>query len=178
VTKLLILDKDGTLVRPASGAKFVQSPEDQELLPGVAEALAQYRADGWSMAIASNQGGVASGHKTLGSAIDEMFFAMRLTGIEVGMAAHSYENEYGEAVFLDLTDGGMQWKIITNRQTQFRKPGGGMIDYLASRIFGSRLWKGEIEVLMVGDRTEDKGSARGVRFMWASEWRGDRHDNP
>ena len=44
--KLLILDKDGTLVRPKSGNEFVQHPEDQELLPGVVEAIARYAANG------------------------------------------------------------------------------------------------------------------------------------
>lgn len=59
MTKLLLLDKDGTLIKPASGAKFVQHPEDQELLPNVAEVIARYAAEGWTMAIASNQGGCA-----------------------------------------------------------------------------------------------------------------------
>lgn len=57
MTKLLILDKDGTLVRPKSGNTFVQHPEDQEMIEGVAEAIARYIADGWTLAIASNQGG-------------------------------------------------------------------------------------------------------------------------
>jgi len=60
MTKLLILDKDGTLVCPKSGKEFVQHPEDQELIPGVSEAIARYAANGWKMAIASNQGGVAT----------------------------------------------------------------------------------------------------------------------
>jgi D-glycero-D-manno-heptose 1,7-bisphosphate phosphatase len=57
MTKLLVLDKDGTLVHPKSGNTFVQHPEDQELIEGVAEAIARYVADGWTIAIASNQGG-------------------------------------------------------------------------------------------------------------------------
>lgn len=57
MTKLLVLDKDGTLVRPKSGNTFVQHPEDQGLIEGVTEAIARYIADGWTIAIASNQGG-------------------------------------------------------------------------------------------------------------------------
>ena len=168
MNKLLILDKDKTLVIPRSGGKWVESPKDQELMPGVADTLYLYAAAGWTLAIASNQGGVASGKKTLGSCIDEMFFAMRLTGIELAMAAHSYENEYGEAIFLDLTDGGIFWEPISNRNARFRKPSGGMIDYLASRIFDG----GIPETLFVGDRAEDQGAAEaaGVRFMWAHDW--------
>jgi D-glycero-D-manno-heptose 1,7-bisphosphate phosphatase len=170
--KLLICDKDGTLTTTKSGETFVQHPEDQELLPGVAQTIARYRAEGWAIAIASNQGGVADGHKTLGSAIDEMFFAMNLTGIDTAMAAHSYENEYGEAIFFDLSDGGMQWDIVTNKKTRFRKPAGGMIDYLAAQLHGTRLWRDDVEVLFVGDRTEDEQAAQAARvdFMWASDW--------
>jgi histidinol phosphatase-like enzyme len=57
MAKLLVVDKDGTLVRPKSGNTFVQHPEDQELIEGVTEAIQRYVADGWTIAIASNQGG-------------------------------------------------------------------------------------------------------------------------
>lgn len=172
--KLAIFDKDGTLTISKSGAKFVQHPEDQILLPGVAEGIALLKDDGWTVAIASNQGGVAAGHKSLGNAIDEMFFAMRLADIELGMAAHSYENEYGEAIFLDLQDGEQQWRPITNRQRKFRKPSDGMINYLASCMHGNRTWRcGLDDVLFVGDRPEDHqaAAAAGVAFQWADEWR-------
>ena len=55
--KLAVIDKDGTLTTSVSGAKFPQSPTDQKLLPGVKEAIDRLRADGWTLAIASNQGG-------------------------------------------------------------------------------------------------------------------------
>jgi D-glycero-D-manno-heptose 1,7-bisphosphate phosphatase len=171
--KLAIFDKDGTLTTPKSGANFVQNPEDQVLLPGVAEGIAALAADGWALAIASNQGGVAAGYKSVYSAIDEMLYAMDLSSIDLAMAAHSYENEYGEAIFLDLSDGGRFWEIITNRQRKFRKPNEGMIDYLASTFYGSRHWMPEIQILFVGDRPEDQqaAAAAGVPFQWADEWR-------
>lgn len=172
MTKLLILDKDGTLVRPKSGQTFVQSPEDQELIEGVQEAIARYVGDGWQIAIASNQGGVAAGHKTLEEAIDEMIFACDLIKCETALFAHSYEPKYGECVWVDMTDDGMYWKIITNAKRKFRKPHTGMIDWLASNCLGTHLWRGELEVLFVGDRPEDEECAKsaGVRFMWAEEW--------
>lgn len=55
--KLAVLDKDGTLTQPISGARFPQNPQDQGLMPGVRGAIDRLRADGWSLAIASNQGG-------------------------------------------------------------------------------------------------------------------------
>lgn len=174
--KILILDKDGTLVKPASGNKFVQSPEDQELLPGVAEAIALYRDAGWKIAIATNQGGVASGYKSLDTAIAEVEFCLGLlNGVEFAMAAHSYEDQgYGEALFIDASDGGFQWKVVTNAQQKFRKPGKGMIDYLALRLSGHRVLEEEREeILFVGDRPEDEQAAANakVRFMWADKWR-------
>ena len=173
MTKLLILDKDGTLVRPVSGAKFVQSPEDQGLLPGVAEALARYRADGWVMAIASNQGGVAAGYKTLDSAIAEMRYCLRLLPqiynayfcpdlegqkcwhVEKGFAQsldHKYRNGLGEP-----------YKGL------YRKPNHGMI----SHIQMIETFPNPKETLFVGDRPEDEcaAEAAGVRFMWADDWR-------
>lgn len=55
--KLAILDKDNTITAPASGNAFVQSPADQSLLPGVDEAVARLVADGYTLVVASNQGG-------------------------------------------------------------------------------------------------------------------------
>ena len=60
MNKLAVFDKDHTLVKPKSGGTFVKAPEDQELLPGVAEKLEELRSDGWCLAIASNQGGCAT----------------------------------------------------------------------------------------------------------------------
>ena len=66
MTKLLILDKDGTIVRPTSGSEWVQHATDQELIPGVAKAISQAKSEGWEIAIASNQGGCHK-QKTLAS---------------------------------------------------------------------------------------------------------------
>lgn len=77
-TKLLICDKDGTLVNPASEAKFVDSPWDQKPIIGVKGKLENYALSGWDIAIASNQGGVAANHKSLESCILEMRFCLEL----------------------------------------------------------------------------------------------------
>ena len=168
--KLLILDKDGTLVKPKSGNTFVQHSKDQELIPGVAETIERYHNDGWITAIASNQDGVAAGYKTLGSAIDEMFYAMCLTNINLAMIAHSYENKYGEAIFLDNTDEGEFWKPVSSRSHKFRKPNKGMLIYLRSRVNDKIGYY--LDVIFVGDRPEDQGAAEvaDVSFMWVNEW--------
>lgn len=40
MTKILFLDLDGTVRRTKSGATFINDPLDQELIPGVEEAIA------------------------------------------------------------------------------------------------------------------------------------------
>lgn len=167
--KLLILDKDGTLVIPASGEPFPTGPSDQKLISeSIPHRINQYRAAGYEVAIATNQGGVAAGHKTLGSAIDEVMFAMDLCGVEYALLAPSYEEKFGEAVWIDKSDGGQFIKTITNGAVRFRKPAPGMIGALALRIYGTD----PCEVLMVGDMDSDRDAAlaAGVRFMWAKDF--------
>jgi D-glycero-D-manno-heptose 1,7-bisphosphate phosphatase len=66
---LFIFDKDGTLIglkRNAVGIpRAVICPEDQVLLPGVYEKLAELRAGGHRIAIASNQRAISQGLITL-----------------------------------------------------------------------------------------------------------------
>ncbi|WP_414755593.1 hypothetical protein [Anabaena sp. CCY 9910] len=45
--KLLILDLDGTVRRPKSGAKFINTPLDQEIIPEAAKAIAFYKSEGY-----------------------------------------------------------------------------------------------------------------------------------
>ena len=179
MSKLLVLDKDGTLVRPKSGNTFVQHPEDQELIEGVADAIARYVADGWTIAIASNQGGVAAFHKTLDDAIAEMQFCLRLyKGIgptygflcaDDGSSCIKVERHGGESDgrrFANSGRGLWQTHDVPFKGT-YRKPSGGML-LLAKEILFLRV----DQKLMVGDRPEDQGAAKaaGFDFMWAHEW--------
>lgn len=77
-TKLLILDMDGTVRRPKSGAKFINDPLDQEIIPEAQRAIASYKAQGYIIVGATNQGGVAAGHKQLEDAIQEQYQTLRL----------------------------------------------------------------------------------------------------
>jgi D-glycero-D-manno-heptose 1,7-bisphosphate phosphatase len=185
--KLLILDKDGTLVQPVSGEKFVQHPHDQKFIPGVSEAIARYVADGWKVAIASNQAGVAAGYKTLKDAIAEMEYCLALT---LGKIKHGFlcPDMEGKQCYRVISDEDYTWhcdrKALHNRiipvlynLDSYRKPGYGMLQEAASN-FGMMNWKGfrdPSSILFVGDRPEDEQAAlnAGVRFMWVSEWRGD-----
>lgn len=179
IDKLLILDKDGTLTCPKNGGRFPRNPKDQELLPGVASALAHYRKEGWGMAIASNQGGVDAGFKTYSDARAELFFAMRLTGINAGyFCTSNRENEAATATWLTLSSDREFAQIIDPAWLRvnyphsvefqgFRKPAPGMLQAAIANCY----WPPR-EVLMVGDMESDRQAAHraGASFSWVSEW--------
>ncbi len=198
MTKLLLLDKDGTLVRPKSGGEFVQHPEDQELLPGVAETIERYAADGWTMAIVSNQGGVSAGYKTLEDAISEMRHCMGLLPqIETAYFCPNGEpkwwhrlarilgystrcvrvprNAQKEIVYFEshcdeemVLWTGSQW----GRPISYRKPSGLMPFLAAIESVYPCGTKWPDKILMIGDRPEDQQAAEAanIPFMWAHEW--------
>ncbi len=158
--KLAILDKDGTLTETISGERFVQSPTDQKLISGVEQAIAKLIAEGYTLAIASNQGGVGAGHKSLEDAIAEMRYAMQLTGISI-------------AFFCPNFQGDTCWKITPETKFEYntggfdgqsyRKPDGGML-LLASDSAS--------EAIMIGDRREDEQAAHNAQipFIHAKDW--------
>lgn len=167
--KLLLLDKDGTLIQPKSGAKFVSKSWDQAALPGVIETLDRYVAEGWLPVIISNQGGVAAGHKSLESVIDEMRFCLELFPA------------IKEAYFCPDFEGSICWRVWREDAIEykpesfdvyelgisgeFRKPNAGMLK-LAIHIENAD------QALMIGDRDEDEAAAitASVPFQWAADF--------
>lgn len=144
---LYIFDKDNTLIysypyRPANCIA------EQTPLPNVIEKCAELREAGHYLAIASNQGGVASG-KVTHQAVYEMM--SHITNL---IQAHSYRycphsSRYNEC--------------------DCRKPKPGMILSLIKE-FGLPL----SQVVFVGDADTDKQAAEaaGIVFIWACEFFG------
>lgn len=184
--KLLLLDKDGTLISPKSGAKFVNSPWDQAAIPGVQEAIDAYVSADWKPVIISNQGGVAAGHKTLEEAILEMRFVLELfPAIEEAYFCPDFEGEECWKVWSDCSEQhrikyqneivlmprGYDAREIDNYvdgispEKNFRKPGPGMLRLAIDNHTAS-------ESLFVGDRPEDEGAAMAAKipFKWAKDW--------
>src|SRR5262245_42989652 len=60
--RLLLLDRDGTLMREVG---FPRRPEDVRILPGVPQALNALKKAGFKIVIVSNQSGVGRGMITL-----------------------------------------------------------------------------------------------------------------
>lgn len=58
-TKLVILDRDGTINRASD--KFVKSPEEWHALPGALEAIGRLNHAGYHVVLATNQSGLGRG---------------------------------------------------------------------------------------------------------------------
>ncbi|MEH2201139.1 polynucleotide kinase [Nostoc sp.] len=171
--KLLILDLDGTVRRPKSGAKFISDPLDQEIIPEAARAIAHYKSQGWLIVGATNQGGVAAGHKQLEDAITEQYQTLRLCPeIWCIYFCPDYEGQFCWFCTLDpeeiSTPIHLGW--AASYQGSFRKPGAGMLNAAIENGLGFK--NPEHQILYVGDRDEDKGAAEAanVPFLWASDW--------
>lgn len=181
--KLLLLDLDGTVREPKSGAKFINDPLDQKLINGVEEAIARYQD--WTIVGVTNQGGVASGFKTLEDAIAEQRITLELCPqLDQILFCPDFEGNTGGRVvrvgesFYDFTVDRTGIEGIRG----LRKPEPGMID-LAFEYYQSGAYSfardkfGDnvriTQTLMVGDREEDQlaAQAAGVEFMWAETWR-------
>jgi D-glycero-D-manno-heptose 1,7-bisphosphate phosphatase len=183
--KLAILDKDGTLVQTVSGEKFINQPDDQQLIKGVKTMVMSMYGDDWDFAIASNQGGIEAGHKTLESVVAEMRFCLDLIKVVntaffcpdmmgkrcelVTRADHhsitfdpgSRETKLarlGEIVFNDCLIGGFRKRVDG-------LPACGMLE-LAAMDYDDE------NVVMIGDREEDMIAAQqmGVKFWQAEDW--------
>ncbi len=59
----VFLDRDGTLNR-SIGKRPPNTPDELEMLPGAAEAVAQLHASGFKIFVVTNQGGVGLGYMT------------------------------------------------------------------------------------------------------------------
>nr|WP_263012676.1 HAD-IIIA family hydrolase [Laspinema sp. D3d] len=156
---MIIFDKDWSLVGSASGEGAIQSPTDQQILPGAAEAISNFYERGFKIAIASNQGGVELGKKSLSSAIEEMKFCLRLfPQIDFGLLSHTYTGKSAWRVSQEHCD------EVWGNFGCYRKPGPGMLNFLM-QFYGcspSQTW-------FIGDRPEDEQAAEaaGTQFMAA-----------
>ncbi len=150
---LIIFDKDGTLVATRDNHP-ANALAEQEFLPGVVERCAALRAEGHTLAIATNQGGVAFGYFTA-----EEAHAVVAAAAE-GIGARAY------AICLTHPQGKIE---ALRRQSPFRKPNAGMLHYLMDALGFA-----PADTLYVGDREEDRRTAQqaGVRFEWADAFFG------
>jgi D-glycero-D-manno-heptose 1,7-bisphosphate phosphatase len=163
--KALLLDLDGTIRRPTSG-KFIEDPNDQEPIEGAIKAMEIYHQEGWTMIGITNQGGVAAGYKSLKSAIEEQLKTLEIfPRLSCIYFCPDFEGNLCYGVSRENID--LIHVICKEFLGQFRKPNPGMI-FAALRAFA----KEPTDILMVGDREEDKLAAKnaGINFLDAHIW--------
>jgi D-glycero-D-manno-heptose 1,7-bisphosphate phosphatase len=87
--KLLILDRDGVINQDSDA--YIKSVEEWVPIPGSVEAIAQLSKAGWTVAVATNQSGIARGYYDL-TTLDAMHEHMRelvaQEGGEVGLVVY------------------------------------------------------------------------------------------
>ncbi len=87
--KLLILDRDGVINQDSDA--YIKSLDEWIPIPGSIEAIAQLSKAGWTVAVATNQSGIARGYYPL-STLDAMHARLRelvaQQGGEVGLIVH------------------------------------------------------------------------------------------
>jgi len=143
---LYVFDKDNTLVS-GMGNRPANTPDEQTLLPGVAEKISELRARGHHIAIASNQGGVAWGFITMERARELMIdCAEKIGGANYEFCPHDDRK---------------------NAPCGCRKPRPGMLINLMRKT-GCL----PAETVMVGDQDTDRQAAEaaGAHFEWAQEF--------
>jgi D-glycero-D-manno-heptose 1,7-bisphosphate phosphatase len=163
MSKIIFFDLDGTLRETISGKTFINEPHDQRAIEGTQKALSYYQKKGFVMIGITNQGGVAAGHKSLQSAIEEQRITLQLFP------------ELREVLMCTSYDGQSCWSVSKDQINEFgstdpnvscRKPGCGMILVGLQGFYSVDIG----DCWMIGDRPEDEACAlaAGIKFIWAS----------
>jgi D-glycero-D-manno-heptose 1,7-bisphosphate phosphatase len=152
---LYIFDKDNTLVA-SLGERPANQPDEQIPLPGVAAKLAELRAQGYQLAVASNQGGVAWGYLT----------TAQVQALMDDLTAKLGPFDAIEWSPYDPRAKGKRRHPAYARDDESCKPRPGMLLAIMTRLNAS-----PAATVMVGDQESDKQAAEaaGCCFVWAQE---------
>lgn len=147
---LYIFDKDGTLVQNIDGNRPPNTLDEQKTFEDVLAVCKALIADGHILAVASNQGGVAFGH---------------ITAVEAHAMVKQIADYIGATTYSVCVTHPNGRKKAARRESRFRKPGAGMIEYLMD-AFGVL----PAETVYIGDMDTDREAAEaaGVQFEWAN----------
>jgi D-glycero-D-manno-heptose 1,7-bisphosphate phosphatase len=166
VSKIIFFDLDGTLRQTKSGKTFINEPEDQQPIEGTQKALSYYQEKGFLLIGITNQGGVAAGHKSLESAIEEQRITLKLFP---QLSEIFFCTNYSGESCWQLSDGNVPLDFSApcagnGTAISCRKPGHGMLLVAARPLAELK------DCWMIGDRPEDQqcAEAAGVKFVWAS----------
>jgi len=188
MTKLLILDMDGTIRVNGSAdfdnleltSGFINSPKDQKLIPSAIAAIKEFKSKGFTIIGASNQGGVAAGKKSLEDChleqgytlkllneeeadIDRIYFCPDYEGAKIHEVYGFVDDRFGDFDFCYYE---VDNSTADKYRGLYRKPNAGMLNYAID------LWN-PTGIIFVGDRDSDEQAAKAanVQFIHAHEWR-------
>lgn len=151
---LYIFDKDGTLVQDVDGKRPPNTLDEQKPFPDVLAKCQSLIKDGHLLAVASNQGGVAFG---------------MMTAMQAHVLVQQITTYIGAITYAVCVTHPTGKKKSARRESHFRKPDGGMIEYLMDAI-------GVLpaETVYIGDMDSDQQAAEaaGVKFEWAKDFFG------
>ena len=136
--KLIVLDRDGVINEDSDA--FIKSPDEWVPVPGSLEAIARLNRAGWTVAVATNQSGIARGY----------YDTATLSAMHQKMQA-----------LLARQGGRVDWistsPYLDHHNSPARKPGAGMLRAIAVR-YGCDL----CHVPFVGDTWGDVQAAQAV----------------
>jgi D-glycero-D-manno-heptose 1,7-bisphosphate phosphatase len=171
MTRLLLVDLDGTIREPLSGNRFIQHPQDQKIIRGADKALTHYHTEGGVIVGITNQAGVAAGYKQLSDALAEAEYTLEL--FPQLLCIYLCPDFEGKHCW--LVPRGIEAKPIHKDWAEvfagtFRKPGAGMLKAAMKNHGGNDCEKA---TLYIGDRSEDEEAAirAGVQYIDADIWR-------
>jgi D-glycero-D-manno-heptose 1,7-bisphosphate phosphatase len=179
--KVAVFDKKGTLVSVKSQTKFINSPEDQILIPGVVDRLKYIQDNGYRLVIACNQGGVKTNKKTLSDTILEMRCCIELLAnadISIDLAMFCPDHEGKICYIIDPASEQYQ-RLDENTENnafdclydikllsgQYRKPHGGMLKLVSQ--------PGDTSRIMIGNQPKDQSASLMANFddfIDAKQW--------
>lgn len=148
---LYIFDKDNTLVESV-GNRPANTVSEQKLMKGVKEKCGELIAEGHTLAVASNQGGVAFGILTEAEANELVSHAANLIG----------------AVAFECCPFHPKGRVRPyNCESEDRKPNPGMLN----KLIGSLAFN-KADTVYIGDMETDKQAAEaaGVAFCYAHDF--------
>lgn len=157
--KLIIFDADGTLRRCKAHRGPCHADVGQwEVIPGVIDVLAQYDWRFITAGIATNQAGVAFGHRTIVSVHEELEKLIELLPFSLHL--------WRTTVCPHTTE------VLT---CFCRKPSPGMLfEHMIKFMQHFQITLTPHETLFIGDSSDDYNAAQraGMPFFWAQEFFG------
>lgn len=162
---VLYTDIDGTVrLGKDELGYFVNTADQVQVFPGIADLLWRYKRLGWRIVGISNQGGIALGHMDMKTCAEAMIETQRQChGAFDKMAWCSHHPD------ADTPEMAVCW---------CRKPKAGLVIESALNLSEchNEIYPPHLG-LFVGDRPEDKQCAQnaGLKFIPADEWRKGEH---